>query len=66
MEKAFRIMSLKNGKFCLETNLAIESLTDFTGVTSFMYCDKRTLDGLGHLINQHMIEADCKELEKMK
>ena len=40
----FKIRELKEGEICFETNLPIESITDHTGTTTFIYMDERMLD----------------------
>lgn len=56
----FKVTPLKNGKYCVETNQPQESISDFTGTTTFIYCDMGDLKELHGVLWPEIMEVDMK------
>ena len=60
-EIKMRITQTKNGDFVLETNMPVETLTDRTGTTSFVYLNKFWLEKLQNEAWTALFDAEIRE-----
>jgi|GEM_PF-6667823 len=60
----FRVMRMKDGSYCLETNLMAEALTDYTGTTTFIHCTLEQLDQLHAEIWPELLGVEDKRARR--
>lgn len=58
----FRVMRTKDGGFCLEISGTVETITDHTGTTAFIYCSKQLAGALASAIEQELLDDGLREL----